>query len=152
MKKYRVVLWIVILVELAVIFGFSCQNLKDSVALSDSVVSEQQKISETVFDGGLDYVDDFIEVHIRSMAHAVLYFILGASVFIQARFYGSSPLKAAAIAVVCCFVYGLTDEFHQRFSDQRTSSLGDVFIDTAGACVGAAIVFVGEKIIKGVRK
>jgi len=43
------------------------------------------------------------------------------------------------------FSYASTDEFHQRFVPTRTSSVRDVFLDTAGGALGLFVLwFVGR--------
>lgn len=39
-----------------------------------------------------------------------------------------------------CFIYAVTDEFHQGFVDGRTPKVLDVLIDTAGGIAGAGII------------
>ena len=50
-------------------------------------------------------------------------------------------LLAAFLAVL----YAITDEFHQRFTPGRTSSVRDVLIDTLGAVLALCIWFWKEK-------
>jgi VanZ family protein len=44
--------------------------------------------------------------------------------------------RQAVLAVLLAAAYALTDEFHQRFTPGRGSSMSDVAIDTAGAVLG----------------
>lgn len=155
MTKYRILLWILIVVMLSVIFAFSSQSGEDSVALSTAVAEEQQHITSQLAEGGITEIDDFIYAHIRSMAHCILYFLLSVLIFIQCRLYGIKPLYAFVLAVFCCFLYGLSDEFHQKFAEGRTSCMADVRADTLGACVGGVLSLIFEKLFilfKGVRK
>ncbi|MCD8090498.1 MAG: hypothetical protein LUD81_07770 [Clostridiales bacterium] len=45
MTKCRVLLWVMIIVMLCVIFGFSAQSGESSVALSSAVASEQRVLN-----------------------------------------------------------------------------------------------------------
>ena len=40
------------------------------------------------------------------------------------------------ISALFCFVYALSDEFHQMFVDGRGASFTDCLIDTSGALLG----------------
>lgn len=156
MKKKRLLLWILILITMAVIFGFSSQNKDTSFSLSGKITASQEKVVEAVFDGGLSAVESFIKKNIRHIAHGVLYFTLGILVYFQARCYGISPIKAVILGVVCCFLYGLSDEFHQRFSAGRTPKMKDVYIDTAGGFIGclagSIATGISARITKDMRK
>ncbi|MCC8098177.1 MAG: VanZ family protein [Eubacterium sp.] len=155
MKKFKILIWILIILMLAVIFGFSCQSSESSVALSSAVAQEQQNITAKIIKADTEEIDDFIFHHIRSMAHCILYLGLSILIFIQCRLYKLNSLQAFALAVLCCFIYGLTDEFHQRFTDGRTSCMEDVYKDTLGAFTGGVFSCVYEKmfkLFKGVRK
>jgi VanZ family protein len=50
--------------------------------------------------------------------------------------------KTAAAALGIAVLYAATDEFHQNFVPNRTGSLKDVGIDTAGALLGLGIVWL----------
>ncbi|MCD7777073.1 MAG: VanZ family protein [Clostridiales bacterium] len=155
MKKYKILLWILIIIMLAVIFAFSCQSSEKSVALSRAVAQEQQNITAKIVETDTTEINDFIVKHIRSMAHCILYLCLAILVFMQCRFYGLKPVYAFVLSLLCCFLYGLTDEFHQRFTEGRTSCMEDVIKDTFGAFVGSTLCCIKEKlfkIFKGVRK
>lgn len=51
----------------------------------------------------------------------------------------ASTRGRAAVALVICFLYSCTDEFHQLFSAGRTASFGDCLIDTFGATAGILV-------------
>jgi VanZ family protein len=53
--------------------------------------------------------------------------------------------KVAAAALGLVFLYAAADEFHQRFVPNRTPSIRDVCIDTAGAMVGLAFVWLWQR-------
>ncbi len=80
--------------------------------------------------------------HLDKLAHAVVYGVLAITAR-RAFFHqsGSPWLRqhAAILAVVFALVYGVTDEFHQRFVPGRVSSLLDLVADVAGAAVAVSI-------------
>jgi VanZ family protein len=74
--------------------------------------------------------------------HALGYFILAVLLI---RALADARLAAvtwgrAGGGVVLATLYGLTDEFHQRFVPGRTPAWDDVAADFAGALAGAAFV------------
>lgn len=54
--------------------------------------------------------------------------------------------KAAGLALLVAATYAATDEFHQSFVPQRTSSPIDVMIDTTGAVIALLLAFAWGKI------
>lgn len=75
--------------------------------------------------------------------HALAYGVLGALVvhaLAGARWRGITAGRAAA-AVVVAGLYGLSDEFHQRFVPGRTAELLDLGADVAGALCGVLLVW-----------
>lgn len=47
--------------------------------------------------------------------------------------------------VLLSFLYGLSDEFHQSFSEGRESALADAFADTIGGAIGVYVYAFLEK-------
>lgn len=50
--------------------------------------------------------------------------------------------RTAWLALVCAALYATTDEFHQWFVPNRTASITDVAIDTLGAALGLAALWL----------
>ena len=50
--------------------------------------------------------------------------------------------KTAGVAFGIVVLYAATDEFHQRFVPNRTGSVKDVFIDSAGAALAMMLVWI----------
>jgi VanZ family protein len=50
--------------------------------------------------------------------------------------------RAARRAAVLGSLYGLTDEFHQRFVPHRSAEVGDWVADTIGAALGALLAWL----------
>ena len=89
---------------------------------------------------------DFVFAHtvIRKTAHLTEFFILGSLLYWACR-RGRWPrwravwmLQALAVAVL----YSLIDEFHQAFVPSRTPSLADSGIDSLGAALSQAFVYL----------
>jgi VanZ family protein len=77
--------------------------------------------------------------HFDKLLHAVAYGVLAATILfaVPLRLKSESLVITAIIAVLVCFVYGITDEFHQSFVPGRFVSGWDVAADVFGATVVA---------------
>jgi VanZ family protein len=52
----------------------------------------------------------------------------------------AGPKKAAVLALAICFVYAISDEYHQSFVPGRSPEASDVGIDTAGAALATLLI------------
>ena len=70
---------------------------------------------------------------IRKLAHFSIYALLGFNMYHTLSNYN---LKHSAIlAILFCFLYACSDEWHQSFVANRSSQFRDVCIDTCGASI-----------------
>ncbi|NUU75280.1 VanZ family protein [Paenibacillus xylanilyticus] len=77
---------------------------------------------------------------IRKAAHLFEYTVFSWILFqLFYRGFRLSILYSALIAVVLCFVYAGSDEFHQIFVEGRNPKLADVILDTTGAVLGVSL-------------
>jgi VanZ family protein len=76
--------------------------------------------------------------HADKLAHALVYVVLGAFCFRGVR-RTSALTGARAVIMATCIaaLYGVTDEFHQVFTPNRTPDWHDVAADACGGLVGA---------------
>lgn len=75
---------------------------------------------------------------IRKLAHFSIYFILGILIYLTTISFGASK-KSIYIIILICFIYSLTDEYHQAFIVGRSSKFLDCLIDTSGSITGCLI-------------
>ena len=75
----------------------------------------------------------------RKVCHATVYLILSILIMIGLKIFNIDIKKAMLIAVGICFLYSLTDEFHQLFVSGRSGQFSDCLIDTLGATIGVII-------------
>lgn len=75
------------------------------------------------------------------LAHLVVYAILCVTlIYAFPRHYRWSARKPiAAVSVIFCLVYGISDEFHQSFIPGRYPSIADIAADTAGAMLACML-------------
>jgi VanZ family protein len=83
-----------------------------------------------------------VQFFIRKAAHVSEYAILAALLYralINTALRGRTILSAA-IVLLFCGIYAVSDEFHQSFVPSRTATARDVGIDGAGAAFGVALI------------
>ena len=81
---------------------------------------------------------------LRKLAHFTEFACLGACLCWLLCMLGRRPLYS----MICGFPVACLDEFIQRFIPDRGPSLWDVLIDTAGVCLGMALLLAGNAIYK----
>jgi VanZ family protein len=95
----------------------------------------------------------FQTVHllVRKLAHLTEYAILALLLYGSlggGRDFGWSWRRAAGCTLLPA-IYSLTDEFHQWFVPGRSASLRDSALDTAGAILAMAGVYVFTRVSRG---
>ncbi|HMJ90812.1 MAG TPA: VanZ family protein [Candidatus Acidoferrum sp.] len=82
---------------------------------------------------------------VRKAAHLTEYAVLALLCWRALRAHQHAkqcPGRTAGIALLICIVYAASDEFHQAFVKDRSASMLDVCIDTAGAAFALLTVRV----------
>lgn len=123
--------WIPAVLFMATIFMFSNQPGGESGTLSKIILDWLNSI-------GLDFrawFGDNATFVLRKGAHFTEYFILFWLVLLG---WGNFVRNRWKILVLC-ILYAASDEFHQLFIPGRVGNLGDVLIDSCGACFGFLI-------------
>lgn len=140
---YRWIMLIGAIFSMAFIFYNSGQNAEKSSGRSESI---SKIVAETV-------VSDFkelppeqqkaevkkIEAPLREIAHGCEFAMLAFFVFGFAATFcrmGKEGLIAAAASLLFCFLYALSDEWHQTFVGGRAAEWFDVGMDTIGSVAG----------------
>jgi VanZ family protein len=95
-----------------------------------------------------------IQFLVRKAAHLTEYAILALLILRAARapgrrIAGHWSWQGAGLALLLSAAYAATDEWHQAFVPSRTADLGDVLIDSSGALLGLAAVFLWRRIASG---
>lgn len=81
---------------------------------------------------------ELLNLILRKLAHFTLYFLLGFG--LTGFTHNWKKIPAVLITVALGGLFAASDEFHQRFSRGRTSSVWDVLLDTCGVAAGAAFL------------
>ena len=129
---------VLMLTVMTAIFLFSSQPSDESQKLSNEFLDILQPI--------LDILPPEADAgkNIRKMAHFFEFMCMGiASAMFFSELFLKHPkrlLRSVAISAALCVLYASSDEIHQLFVPGRACRLTDVFIDSAGAMLGIAIV------------
>lgn len=75
------------------------------------------------------------------LVHMIAYGILAGTVLFALSEHQKSrkPWLIMLFTVVFCFLYGMSDEFHQSFIPGRSTSVYDLFADCGGAAMTCAL-------------
>lgn len=76
----------------------------------------------------------------RKFAHTTVYLVL--SFFVCNFFYQLKKKKFSnnyLVSIIICFLYAISDEYHQTFVVGRTGNYRDVIIDLIGSIMGGII-------------
>lgn len=80
----------------------------------------------------------------RKVAHFVIYLVLGLVTYLALP-RAWSVRKRLVTVIMLCFLYAITDEWHQSFVPGRGPQIRDVFIDTVGSSVGMGMGYIVKK-------
>lgn len=149
MKKqlYRIVTGILAVAWMCLIFSFSSQPATESSKVSGGLCHRLVEQTNEVLH--LDMTEaqqlsiaEKIEYPVRKAAHMTEYAILGLLSFAFYRGILRKEKRQFLASLVTAAVYACTDEFHQYFIPGRSAEVRDVCIDTLGAFIGLAILFL----------
>lgn len=130
------------------IFIFSAQDGGDSQAVSDGLLGRVKELIELL----PPLTDDGAGKDVRKYAHMFEYALLGitsALLFAELFYRRTQPVACSAvISYIFCFIYALSDEWHQYFVPGRSAEFSDALVDsigfTAGIMLTAAICLIVE--------
>ena len=81
---------------------------------------------------------DFI---VKKSFHIIEYAILTTFVYRAMKESGLNRKKAGIYSILFTILYGITDEFHQSFTQGRESKARDVIFDTIGGLLSIYIIW-----------
>ena len=152
----RIIFIILIIINCVTIFCFSHQVADDSNNQSSRVVEmisniipiirNMQEPDKTILK------EEILTPIVRKTAHFSIYAMLGLlTMNFVLTIENKKMYKNIMMALLFCFIYAITDEFHQRFIPGRSGEIRDVLIDTSGALVGILITIAITTIIRKIR-
>ncbi len=89
-----------------------------------------------------------LEPYVRKGAHMIEFAVLFLLLFFALRAYFGSYINAAAVDLMICIIYAVTDEWHQTFVYGRAGLISDVIIDSAGALTAFVLILISGHIRK----
>lgn len=140
MKNKLLIMSIIItILWMVIIFDFSNTPSYESNSSSKEII---RFIVEKFTDDEKEINKLVIKINkpFRKLAHASVYLVL--SLFVNSLIFSLKKYKLRVcniISVICCFIYAVSDEYHQMFIVGRTGLFTDVLIDTIGAIIGCVI-------------
>lgn len=151
MKKSLKILFSIFLIILwlGVIFCFSNQNTKKSNYQSKNIITNTIQITisftnkigiinKELTQEELEEIVATLNKPIRKCAHFTIYLIL--AILLMSFFIHNKKIpNKTLLTIILCFLYAITDEYHQTFITGRTGQFSDVLIDTAGAIIGTKL-------------
>ncbi len=145
-KLGKGILWLLVIVWMALIFGFSARTAPESSAQSGRVIRVAAELAVPEFKAmsppeqeGL--IEEWQHV-VRKSAHGLAYFGLGILSSLALSGYGWSRRKQIWTALAIPYVYSVLDEIHQIFVSGRAFMFTDIGIDMAAASAGVLITFL----------
>lgn len=148
----RIITLLMLLLWMAVIFGFSAQDGGQSGGLSRRAAYGIAEMGNHLFrleqsEQELQEQAASMQFVIRKGAHMSEYALLAALVLMHLLCYERKPRHLLLAAWFVCVVFAATDECHQLFVPGRAGRLMDVGIDAGGSFLGAGIFSGIRKII-----
>ncbi len=145
--KFKRLLFLIPAAVMVFIFLFSAQNGKESLELSNgllyNIISNICRFFN-LKNIDIDVLTQAFSTLIRKGAHFSVYAFLGLSLYIS--FYYNKVFDALKKVFITSqtisVVYAITDEIHQNFVPGRDGNALDVLLDSFGALVGIAIIYI----------
>ena len=154
-----VISWTLVILWACFIFYMSGMDTTESNTKSKGTLNQiVEKTVETTNRMGItdkhpseNRMKEFIDKYnylFRKFAHASEYFILTILLLVALKNSGVVGKKIFIFALLICFIYSCTDEYHQTFVIGRTGQFSDCLVDTLGGFIGCAIYYLIYKLIK----
>jgi Predicted integral membrane protein len=158
MKKFQIILIILIILNMSFIYYNSSQPADISNATSSELVQAiipgMVNGYNEMSDAGKNAIIASANDILRDFAHSFEFAVLGVLVMLfmetVPRFRGRVLLKWEKIVVVAlfCLLYAVSDEIHQLFVAGREAQITDVVLDLSGTAFGIAVYMLILWIVK----
>lgn len=147
----KILLWSLVLLVMAAIYGLSAQTSTESNALSGKTV----RFIAGLLVPGFDDLSDGQQAQlirewqntVRKTAHLTIYLVLGAACMLALLQHEIERRMQIVGALGISVAYAISDEVHQFFVSGRGPQVSDVFIDGLGALIGISLVLIILKLV-----
>lgn len=136
--KTKLKKWLILIVWMFIIFIFSNQPHSGSVT--------HDMVEQILPNIKYDSLINIINFTIRKLAHLSEYFILTLLTISLSKEYIKKEKIILLISIIFCFIFALTDEYHQSLVPGRTGVFTDVIIDTIGGILSIITYKIYTKI------
>jgi len=96
--------------------------------------------------------DPFLNsVHLSDkIEHFIAYFVLGITlcIWVPSKNWLAKPILHSVLVVILCTLFGISDEYHQKFVPGRSCDLYDLCVDFAGGLTAVSAYFLFMRIKK----
>ena len=144
----KIILWILVIIWMIIIFTFSNMDTIKSNDTSKGIINSVIDTTiETSHNIGIieeiptekekQNIINNLNLPLRKIMHFTEYLIL--SILLLNALTKTNIKNKYFITIIICFLYAITDEYHQTFIDGRTGQFIDVLIDTTGSVLGLII-------------
>lgn len=157
--KRKIIYTILTIIWMIIIFIFSSMNTQESNNKSKQTIKQTiEKTTEISENIGIiensippqkiDKAVNKLNVPLRKCAHATEYAVLAILIILTINAYTNKKysIRKILLVILICFLYSLTDEYHQSFVPGRTSLFTDCLIDTTGSIIACVIYSEVKKI------
>ena len=156
-----IISWLMVIIWMGLIFYLSSMNSYESNQHSKKTITNViEKTVETTNKFKItdkhptkekeEDITDALNVPLRKVAHASVYFVLAIFVMYALRatssFFDKKTIVAVFLTLLLCILYAFSDEYHQMFVMGRTGQFMDVVIDTVGSIVGVITTICSRKL------
>lgn len=151
----RIIFGTIIIVWMATIFCFSSEQSAQSSSTSGTVIKmglSQLKSFKEMEEPKQNELIEELQHPARKLAHFSIYTIGGLIIFCFVNTFNIYDKKKIIFTILIGLIYATTDEVHQLFTEGRSGQITDILIDTSGVCVGCAIIYILNKLIKNKNK
>ena len=136
-----------ILIWMAVVFGFSNENGGKSTSTSRKVTTTVVQAVSNKSEEEKEKIIEKADKIVRKIAHYTIYTI-GGALIINYAYTTDKKMKTKIIGSIAFGgSYAMADEIHQFFVSERSARIFDVGIDTLGVITGICIYLLIRKII-----
>ena len=155
----KIIGWMFVVLCMGLIFYFSGKNSEGSTAQSEGLSYQIVKVGVQIAEKigwipkepssrRVEEVAEIINPPVRKLAHITIYCVLAFFMMFALQTNAKNWERNVVITIIICFLYSLTDEYHQTMTDGRTGMFSDCMIDTLGAliacCIDGIFIFLWE--------
>ncbi|MBP1760781.1 MAG: hypothetical protein H6Q64_323 [Firmicutes bacterium] len=142
----KLIAWLLVIAWTGMLFFFSSQTAKESTVLSGETIRalltilkpeylHMTALQQTQLVSSLQHI-------VRNTAHYLSYFLLATLCTIALLQHNFKKGQQAALTLLICMGYALSDETHQLFVAGRAFELTDLCLDLCGTLTGVVLVLL----------